>query len=169
MKSRLAAAAAVAATSLVPLSMAAPADAARCVSGAEIRKQVSTFVHSLKEEAPSTEARTALRGAFVQSVRTARGAKADTPEERKGLGEQISALATQLKDAPGLVERKALIAQIHALQEQKRADEVTEEDVESLKSDLRKVKRALVAQAGSEAQGQQVKAFVHALMAQFDC
>ena len=169
MKSRLIAATAVAASALVPLTVVAPADAARCVSGAEVRTQVSAFVHSLRDDVTSPDARTAVRGAFVESVKAARGVKADTAEKRKGLGQEISVLATQLKDAPGLVERKALIAQIHALQEQKRADEVTVEDVEAIAADLRKVRRAIVAKTDTGGEGQQVREFVHALMAQFDC
>jgi hypothetical protein len=168
-KSRILVVLAASAATLVPVASAGPADAARCVSGSQVRQQVSTFVHSLRDDVTSAPARAAVRGAFVESVKAARGAKADTPKEKKGLGKEISALANQLKDAETLVERKAIIAEIHALQEQKRAGEVTTEDVESIKTDLAKVKRAIVAKTDSKGEGKQVAAFVHALMAQFDC
>jgi hypothetical protein len=168
-KSRILVVLAASAATLAPVAAASPADAARCVSGSEVRQQVSTFVHSIRDDVTSAPARAAVRGAFVESVKAARGAKADTPKEKKGLGKEISALANQLKDAETLVERKAIIAEIHALQEQKRAGEVTTEDVESIKADLAKVKRAIKAETDSKGEGKQVAAFVHALMAQFDC
>jgi len=149
--------------------VSAPAQAARCVSGAEVRQQVATFVHSLRDDVKSSHARTAVRGAFVQSVRAARGVQADTPQERNALGKQISALATQLKDATNLVERKALIAEIHALQQQKQHGPVTSSDVRELKTNVRAVKAAITARVNTQAEGRQVATFVHALMAQFDC
>jgi hypothetical protein len=163
--------AAVAATSALVLSgmSASPADAARCVSGAEVRDQVSAFVQTLRDDVKSQDARTAVKGALVESVKTARGAKADSAEERQILGEEISALAKQLEDAPGLVERKALIAEIHALQEQKRADRLTRADVKEIKTDLRSLKRAIVAKTDHVAEGRAVADFFHALMDQFNC
>jgi hypothetical protein len=149
--------------------MPTPADAARCVSGADVRQQVSTFVRGLHDDvAPA--ARTAVKGAFVESVKAARGAKADTPQENRGLGKEISALARQLKDAPGLVERKALIAEIHALQDQKKANHVKHgEVVATIRADVAKVGRAIAKKTDSKAEGRQVAAFVHQLMAQFNC
>lgn len=156
-----------AAAGLVVVS--APAQAARCVSGAEVRQQVATFVHSLRDDVKSSQARTAVRGAFVQSVRAARGVKADTPQQQNALGKQISALATQLKHATNLVERKALIAEIRALQVQKQHGPVTARDVQDLKAHVRAVKAAISAKVNTPAEGRQVAAFVHNLMAQFDC
>jgi hypothetical protein len=169
MKTRILAVAVAAAATLVPTLAASPADAARCVSGAEVRRQVSGFVHSIRDDVESPSARAAVRGAFVESVKAAKGAKADTPKEKKGLGKEISALARTLKDAETLVERRAIIAEIHALQEQKRADEVTSDDVDSLQADVKKVKRAIVKKTDTVGEGRQVAEFVHALMAQFDC
>ena len=105
----------------LPTGTVAPAGAATCVSGADIKQQVSTFVHSLRDDVKSADARRAARAAFVESVKAARGAKADTPAERAALGQQISALAKQLKSATNVVERKALIAEIAALVDQKKA------------------------------------------------
>lgn len=145
------------------------AEAARCVSGAEVRQQVATFVHGLRDDVKSSAARVAVRGAFVQSVRAARGVKAQTPQERQALGDEISALAKQLKAATNVVERKALIAEIRALQEQKQKGHVTASDVREIKADVAAVKRAIIAKVDTQAEGQQVAAFVHNLMAQFDC
>lgn len=152
-----------------PVLMATPADAARCVSGAEVRQQVATFVHGLRDDVKSKDARAAVRGAFVESVKAARGVKAETPAERRGLGEEISALAQQLKETSNVVERKALIAEIHALQEQKRQDHVSARDVRRLEGDVRAVKRALVAKVDTRGEGRQVATFVRDLTAQFDC
>jgi len=159
----------VAAAATAPVVVSAPAEAARCLSGTEVRQQVATFVHGLRDDVKASDARVAARGAFVESVEAARGVKAETPEERRGLGEQISALARQLRNAPGLVERKALIAEIHALQEQKRQDHVSASDVRELKSDVKAVKRAIIAKVDTRAEGRQVAAFVHDLMDQFSC
>jgi hypothetical protein len=154
-------------STLLAVGTAAPASAARCVSGQEVRQQVSAFVHDLRDdEAPAT--RKAVRLAFVESVRTARGAEADSPEERRGLGHQIRVLARQLGGADE-AERAALKAAIHALQEQKRADHVTERDERKLRKDVRRVERALVDGSDTRGEGRQVAAFVHDLMAQFDC
>jgi hypothetical protein len=157
------------ASATAPVVVSTPADAARCLSGAEVRQQVSTFVHGLRDDVGSLDARVAARGAFVQSVRAARGVKADTAAERRELGDQIAALAQQLDEAPGLVERKALVALIHALQEQKRQDRVTPRDVDELESDLRAVRRAILKRVDTRREARQVATFVRELMAQFDC
>ena len=145
------------------------ATAARCLSGQEVRQQVSEFVHTLRDDVKSPKVRSDVKAALVESARTARGAKADTPKERKGLGAEISVLARQLKDAENRVERAALIAQIHALQEQKRADHTTAKDVRKLRSDIHRVESRLIAKADSRAEGRQIAAFVHGFMAQFSC
>jgi hypothetical protein len=171
MKSRIATAAVASVFALLTTGVvsAAPADAARCVSGADVRGQVAAFVHSLRDDVALTAARKATKHALVESVKAARGAKADTPEERRGLGEEISALARQLKDATNNVERKALIAQIHALQLEKRESRTTHEDVKALKSDVRALGRAIAKKTDTHGEGRQVAAFVHDLMAQFAC
>lgn len=147
---------------------ATPADAARCVSGSEVRGQVAAFVHGLRDDV-SAPSRAAAKHAFVEVVATARGAKADTPEERRGLGKEISALARTLKDAPDKVARAAIKTQIHALQEQKRADHLSDKDVKGLTKDVRRLARHIKAETDSRGEGREVAAFAHALMAQFDC
>lgn len=158
-----------AASATAPVLMSSPAGAAGCGTDAEIGRQVAAFVHGLRDDVRSADARAAVRGAFVESVQAARGEKAQTPAERRALGEQISALAQQLNEAPGRVERKALIAQIHALQEQKRQDRVSASDVRELTADVRAVKRAVIARADTRREDRQVAAFVRGLIAQFDC
>jgi hypothetical protein len=144
------------------------ATAQRCVSGADVRGQVAAFVHSLKGDVSPT-ARHAVKGALVESVKAARGDKAETPHESRGLGQEIRLLARQLKDSPDKATHDALIAQIHALQDQKKAAHTTGQDVKALRADLRQVARDLRAAADTPARGRQVSAFVHDLMAQFDC
>lgn len=170
MKTRLAVVGALAAAlTTTPLVLTSPAQAAPCVSGAEVRQKVATFVQSLRDDDTSAAARAALRSAFVESVRTARGAKADTPAERRGLGQEISALARQLRDSDDLVERKALIAEIHALQEQKRGDGVSGADVRRLANDVRAARRAIIGRVDTERERNQVSAFARTLIDQFDC
>lgn len=153
----------------LPSATAAPAGAATCVSGDQIKQQVSTFVHSLRDDVKSADARRAARAAFVESVKAARGAKADTPAERAALGQQISALAKQLKDATNVVERKALIAEIAALVDQKKAAQTTADDVQTLRSDIHRLGRSIQHRTNTAAEDQQVAAFVHDLLAQFAC
>jgi hypothetical protein len=161
------------ATTLVAVALStvpvATASAHRCVSGADVRQQVSTFVHSLHGDSLTPKTRRAVKGALIESVKAARGAKADTPHENRGLGAEIRVLARQLGDTKDKVAHDALIAQIHALQDQKKAARTSGDDVQELRGDVRQLKRDLVAKANTDAQGRQVSAFVHALMAQFDC
>lgn len=158
------------ATALVlPVAAAAPASAARCVSGADIRQQVSTFVHSLRDDVKSAEARNTARAAFVESVKAARGAKADTASEKAALGQEIAAFAEQSKNATNLVERKALVAEILALKDQKKSAPTTSDDLETLRSDIHRLGRSVEHRTDTAAEGRQVAEFVHALLAQFDC
>jgi hypothetical protein len=148
---------------------ATDASAQRCLSGADVRGAVSAYVHGLQDEVKAAKTRHAVKGALVESVKAARGAKADTPQESRGLGEEIRLLARQLKDATDKVEHDALIAQIHALQDEKKAARTTAGDVQTLRTDLRTLARDLARKADTDAQGRRVAAFVHALMDQFAC
>jgi len=166
--------AALAGAMLLPVTTSATAStaassSAKCVSGAEIKQQVSTFVKSLRDDVKSADARRAASAAFVQSVKAARGAKAGTPAERAALGQQISALAKQLKSATNLVERKALIAEIQALVDQKKSAPTTSTDVQTLRSDVRALGRAIEHRTNTAAEDQQVADFVHNLLAEFNC
>jgi hypothetical protein len=145
------------------------ASAQRCVWGENVRGEVAAFVHSLRDDVHSEKVRHKVRSAMVESVRAARGAKADSPAERRGLGAEIRVLARQLKDAKDKVARDALLAQIHALQDEKKAAHTDDGDVQELRSDVRALGKAISARADTRAEGRQVAAFVHDLMAQFDC
>jgi hypothetical protein len=165
----MATASAALATLVLTVSPASPASAQRCVSGADVRGQVSAFVHSLKSEVHSKATRHAVKRALIESVKAARGAKADTPHENRGLGKEIRLIAHQLKDANGKVEHDALIAQIHALQDQKKAAHTSLQDVKTLRADMRRLAKDLAAKSDTHAQVRQVAEFVHNLMAQFTC
>jgi hypothetical protein len=160
---------AVTLTLVSPVMMASSADAARCVSGAEVRGQVAAFVHSLRDDVANSSTRGHVRAALNDSVKTARGAKADTPKENRGLGKEISALARQKKDAEDRLARAAINAQIHALQEQKRADHLSDRDVKELEKDVKRLEKRLVAKTDSHGEGREISASVHAIMAQFNC
>lgn len=159
----------LAAATAVPFVAMTPANAARCVSGADIRQQVSTFVHGLRDDVHSPDARSAARAAFIQSVKAARGAKAHTPSEKAALGQAIAALAKQLHSATNLVERKALIAEIHALQDQRKSVPTTAADVQTLRTDIHRLGRSIEHRTDTTAEGRQVADFVHNLLAQFNC
>lgn len=164
----LAAALVLPATTAATASTSAQAGAT-CVSGAQIKQQVSTFVKSLRDDVSSATARRASSAAFVQSVKAARGAKADTPAARAALGQEISALAKQLKSATNVVDRKALVAEIQALVDQKKSAPTTATDVQTLRSDIHGLGRAIQHRTTTSAEGQQVADFVHNLLAQFSC
>jgi hypothetical protein len=157
--------AALSATLIAPTS----ADAARCVSGAEVRKQVSTFVHSLRDDVKSADVRKEVRAALKEVARTAQGEEADTPKERRGLGKEISALARQKKDAENRLERAALNAQIHALQEQKRADHTAAQELKKLSKDVERVGKQAAKASDTRGEGRQIAAFAHDFMDQFNC
>jgi hypothetical protein len=153
----------------LPTATAAPASAATCGSHADIKQQVATFVHSLRDDVKSADARRAARAAFVESVKAARGAKADGAADKAALGKQISALAKQLKSATNVVERKALIAEIAALVDQKKSAPTTSDDVQTLRSDIHRLGRSIQHRTNTSTEDQQVADFVHSLLAQFTC
>lgn len=170
MKFRVLAVSATLALSLLPVTVASPAQAARCVSGAEVRMQVATFVHSLKDDVAPTRVRAAIRGALKETTATIHGARADTRKENRGLGKEISALASTLEDATDQVERKAIITEIHALQLQKRGNNAERNQrVATLRSDVKTLGRAIAKRTDTHAEKNQVAEFVHAFMAQFAC
>ena len=107
--------------------------------------------------------------ALVAALRTYRGADADTAAERRGLGKEISALATQLKAADTLVARKAIIVQIHALTEQRERGGFTDAERTELKAAVVKLKKAVIAKTDRRAEGRAVAAAFSALHEQFTC
>jgi hypothetical protein len=159
----------VSATALVFSLAPATANAVGCASASEVRTQVADLVHSLRDDVKSRPARAATGDALVEAVRTFRGAKADTAAERRGLGEQISALAQQLQAAGSLVERKALIAEIRALTEEREKGAFTAEERARLRAAVAALKDALVASTDNRAEARQVSTAVRGLQGQFGC
>jgi hypothetical protein len=85
------------------------------------------------------------------------------------LGQQISALARQLQNATNVVERKALVAEIQALTDQMKPTPTTADDVQTLRTDIHALGRAIQQRTNTAAEDNQVAAFVHTLLAQFNC
>jgi hypothetical protein len=148
-------------------SSAAAADA--CVSGAEVRDQVHALIASLRDDVHSRSARAATRLAMVESLHTYRGHKATTPEERKQLGQEISALARQQRNADTRLEGKALSAAILALIEQRETGRFSSAERHQLRQADGAVRRAAVAKTDNRVEGQKVAAAFRALHTQFVC
>lgn len=170
MKNRITAAAFSAAL-LIPAFIASPAAADdACRPGAEVRVMVKDLVTSIHDDVKSQSARAATRLALVESVRTFRGAHADTAAERQGLGEEISKLARQLSDAENQVERKALIAMILALTEQRHGGpSFTTDERQELRGAIADLRRAIVKRADTAAEGRKYGHAISAIVQQLSC
>jgi hypothetical protein len=140
-----------------------------CVSGAEVKEQVHALIASLRDDVHSRSARAATRLAMVESLHAFRGHKATTPEERKQLGKEISALARQQSNADTRLEGKALAAAIKALVEQREKGRFTADERRDLRSADAAVRRAAVAKTDHRVEGQKVAAAFRALHEQFVC
>lgn len=160
----------VVAAVFVPAFAPVAAAAEPCVSGAEVRAQVQALVESVRDDVRSHRARAATKSALVESMRTYRGERADSAEERRALGEQISTLARRQADTENRVEGRALAAQILALTEQRETrGRFTVEEREELRDSLRSLRRTVVSRTSSKAEGQEVADAFRALNAQFTC
>ena len=150
---------------------ASPATAAEpCVSGAEVRAQVHELVASMRDDVQSRAARRATKRALVEAMRTYRGARADTADERNALGQQIAALARRQSDPATRVEGRALALAIVALTEQReRGPRFTENERDDLTAAKTRLRRAAVAQTSNGVEGQKVAAAFKALHTQFTC
>jgi len=158
-----------AAALVLSVSPATASAAGDCASRSDVRMQVAELVHSMRDDVRSRSARAATAKALVEVDRTFRGAKADTAAERRGLGEQISALAKQLNEAPGLVERKSLIALMHALTEERERGAFTAAERAQMRADVAALKEALVAKTDRPAEARGVSADVRYLQSQYSC
>lgn len=156
--------------SMTPLMAASPATAAEpCVSGAEVRTQVLELVAGLTDDVHSDAARAAIKKALLESLRTYRGASADTASERRAIGEEIATLARRQAKAETRLEETALSAAILALVEQREVGRFTAEEREELRSALAQVRRGAVARTSNAAEGQEVAEAFKAIHAQFNC
>ena len=152
---------------LSPLTSAQAAEP--CVPGAEVRTQVRALVATLKDDVRSSSSRAHVAAALVDALHTFRGVDTDTAAERRGLGEEISALAKQLHDAPSKVARTAILVQIHALTEQRERGAFTDAERAQLKAAVAALKNAVVAKTDTGAEGRAVAAAFKALHTQFVC
>ena len=150
---------------LVPAAAAAEP----CVSGAEVRAQIQELVAGLRDDVKSQRARAATKAALVDSLRTFRGYRADSAEERQELGQEISALARRQSETNSRVEGRALAASIVALTEQRERGRFTADERDELRASLRSLRNAVVAKTSSDAERQQVADAFKALHEQFTC
>jgi hypothetical protein len=154
---------------VLSLSSASASAAEPCVSGAQVRSDVAELVADLRDDVKSSAARSATAHALGDALHTFRGVDADTAAERRELGEEISALAQQLNDAENLVERKALVADILALTEQRERGAFTDEERAELRAAVVRLKSTIVDRTDSRAEGQAVAAAFRDLHEQFNC
>jgi hypothetical protein len=163
------AAAAVLAAAMA-LGIAGPASAtASCPTDHGAKAQVSALVTHLHDIVPSHQARAATRVALLQSLRALRGTSAPTKAERVNLGRQISALAKTLHTAPGLIERKAIVAAIHALQAQKARGPLTDEQRAQITADAAALEKVVVAKADTRAQRKAITEQFRKIHESFTC
>lgn len=164
-----AAAAAVLAAAL-SFGIAGPASAAAsCPTDRGAKAQVAALVAQLRVAVPSRSARANTRRALVQSMHALRGENAKTKTERASLGRQISALAKTLHTATSLVERKAIIAAIHALQAQKQRGPLTKAQGAHLKADDAALEKAVVAKLDNKAESKAITARFRKIHESFTC
>jgi len=164
-----AAAAAVLAAAMA-FGIAGPASAAAsCPTDQGAKAQVSALVAQLHEIVPSHNARAATRVALVQSLHALRDTSAPTKAERVNFGRQISALAKTLHTAPGLVERKAIIAAIHALQAQKARGPLTDKQGAQVTADVAALEKVVVAKADTKAQRKSITEQFRKIHESFTC
>jgi hypothetical protein len=170
MKTRIAAAAFSGAL-LAPGLIAAPAVADEtCRPGAEVRDLVAAFVADIKADVRSDRARAATRLALVESMRTFRGERATTAAERRGLGEQISAIARRQSETENRVEGQALAAAIVALTEQRRGGpSFNAEERQELRGAIASLKRSIVSRADTAAEGEELAQAIREIVQQFPC
>jgi hypothetical protein len=158
--------AAMTTAAIVPSSATA---AEPCVSGAEVRAQVHELVASLRDDIGARSTRAHIAAALVDTLHTFRGFEADSAAERQALGQAIAALARELKSAPSLVARKAIVAEILALTEQRERGPFTAAERAELKAAVAALRDAVVARTDRAVEGREVAAAFSALHEQFTC
>jgi hypothetical protein len=165
------AAAALTAATMVGTSIQASATepAEPCASGADVRAQVHALVAGLQDDINSRSTRAHLAAALVDTLHTFRGAKAATAEERRELGLQIATLAKQLQEAQGLVARKAIVADILALTEQREAGRFTADERAQLNAAIAALENAVIAKTDTGVEGREVAEAFSSLHEQFTC
>ena len=155
--------------SFSPVSAGAAGGAAACAPRSEVRGQVSDLVAGLRDDVKSAQGRSALAHALVEALHTFRGDDADTAEERRVLGQEVSALAAEMREENGKVEAKALVAWLKAIHEQRERGAFTAEERAELRAALDALRNAVVAKADKGAERQDVAAAVRAILAELAC
>jgi hypothetical protein len=122
---------------------------------------------SLDRPTPRSTARRSPAGS--QTATPPEGFEADSAAERQALGQAIAALAKELKSAPSLVARKAIVADILALTEQRERGPFTAAERAELKAAVAALKDAVIARTDRGAEGREVAAAFSALHEQFTC
>lgn len=149
---------------------AGPASAAAsCPTDHGAMAQVAVLVAQLHDVVHSHKARAATRHALVRSMHALQGEQATTTAERANLGGQISALAKTLHSATSLVERKAIIASIHALQAQKQHGPMSHAERAQLKADNAALRKAVVAKLDNKAEIKAITAQFRKIHESFTC
>lgn len=170
MRIRTFAASTLSAALMSAVAVATPAVAGEsCGRGSEVRELVATFVGDIRDDVKSKEARKATRLALVESMRTFRGERADSRAERRGLGQEISDLARQQRDAENRVEGQALAAAILALTEQRERSKFRAGERKELKGSVSDLEAAIVDRADSQGEGEEISAAIRELLQQFTC
>jgi len=143
--------------------------AASCPTERGAKTQVAALVAQLHAVVPSHSARAATRVALVHSLHALRDTGTTTKADRANFGQQISALAKTLHAAPGLVERKAIIASIHALQALKAHGPSTDEQRAQITADDAALEKVVVAKADTKAQKRAITAQFRLIHKSFTC
>ncbi len=164
------AAAAAVLTVALSFGITGPASAAAsCPTDQGAKAQVAALVAQLHDIVPSHSARAATRVALVQSLHALRDEDVATKADRVNFGQQISALAKTLHAAPGLVERKAIIAAIHALQAQKAHGPLTAKQLAQITADDAALEKVVVAKADTKAQRRAISEQFRKIHESFTC
>jgi hypothetical protein len=160
---------AVIAAALAFASAGPASAAASCPTDKGAKTQVAALVAQLHDVVPSHNARAATRVALVHSLHALRDTSTPTKADRVNFGKQISALAKTLHTAPGLVERKAIIASIHALQAQKAHGPLTAHQRTQITADDAALEKVIVAKADTRAQQKAITAQFRLIHKTFTC
>lgn len=150
-----------------PGSTAAAAES--CPTTAQVQARVAALVAQLRSDVPSTTTRKAIAKALLESRRALRGHKARTPAQRAAFGQAIAALARQLGDASTAEQRRAILTQIHALQEQKERGRLTATERARLKADNAALVAAVVAKLDNAAEVRSVTGKFRKIHLSFTC
>lgn len=155
---------------LLSTSMVTPAHAeGPCMTGEQVRDHVAGLVAELRPEVPSSETRTAIRAALIETVATFGGERAATAQERRALGEEISALARTLRDTDNRVRRSGLALEIMALTEQRERGRFTAEEHKELRGAYADLRRAVVRRVDDAEQRSSVADSFRTLAEQLSC